>query len=61
MTFEKTLFKTSAVSHSDLTISSFFVRFILSLETDLSDIKDFTVSRNCSLHRVLFMRMPKFQ
>ena len=41
--FEKNLLKVSIVSESDLTISSFSDKFILSLEIDLSEIKIFTV------------------
>ena len=41
--FEKNLFKISAASDSDLTISFFSIKFILSLETDLSEIKGFIV------------------
>ena len=41
--FEKNLFKISPASDSDLTISFFSIKFILSLETDLSEIKGFIV------------------
>ena len=47
--FEKNLFKTSAASDFDLAISFFSVKFIQSLETDLSEIKGFIASQNCLL------------
>ena len=37
--FEKNLFKTSVISDTDLTISSFSIKFILSFETNLSEVK----------------------
>ena len=43
---EKKLFKVSAVSDSDVSIFSFSVRFIFSLDTDLSESKDFAVFQN---------------
>ena len=45
--FEKNLFKIFAVSDSDLTISFFSTKFILSLGTDLSEIKGFIVFQSC--------------
>ena len=43
---EKKLFKVSAASDSDVSIFSFLVRFIFSLDTDLSESKGFTVFQN---------------
>ena len=39
--FEKKLFKISSVSDSDLAMSVLPMKFIVSLETELSEIKDF--------------------
>ena len=46
MFFEKNLLKVSIVSDSDSNISSFSHKLILPLETDLSEIKIFTVFSN---------------
>ena len=43
---EKKLFKVSAVSDSDVRIFSCSVRFIFSLDPDLSESKGFTVFQN---------------
>ena len=44
--FDKNLFKISIESDSDLTISSFSNKPILSLETDLSENKSFLILQN---------------
>ena len=44
--FEKNIFKISIDSDSDLTISSFSNKPILSLETDLSENKGFLILQN---------------
>ena len=52
---EKKLFKVSAVSDSDVSIFSFSVRFIFSLDTDLSESKGFTVFQNFLLSIKIFL------
>ena len=52
--FEKNLFKLFAVSDSDLTISSFAIKFNLSLETDLSELGGLMVFQNCLLSITFF-------
>ena len=52
--FEMNLFKISAVSDSDLALSSFYIKFILFPEIDLSEIKGFMVFQNCLLSITFF-------
>ena len=56
--FGNKLFKVCAISDSDVSVFSFSVRFIFSLESDFSEGKDFTVFQNFLLSITFFS--PKF-